>query len=239
MEKREVIFEGNEKRIFATEDPELCIIHFKDVSTAFGGIKRAVFKGKGKYTNQISAKVLERLAAAGIPNHFVKLLSEDEQLCRKIKIIPLQIIVRNRLCGTTAEMLGVESGTRIPNEVYELRYNCDSLSDPMINADHVIALGILTAEQLDYVMQLARKANKVLKKLFSSVGIELIDFKMEIGRLPSGEIIISDEISPDNSRLWDMKTGESLDKDRFRHDYGDVRAAYKDVMERLLNSTGI
>lgn len=236
MEKREVIFEGNEKRIFATDDPNLCIIHFKDMSLAYGGIKRAVFKGKGEYTNKISALIFKALAEAGVPNHFVEVVSETEQLCRKIVIIPLQIVVRNRLCGTAAELLGVENGTMIPNTVFEIRYNCDHLSDPMINADHVVALGILSYDQIDYVMKLARKTNEVLGELFDRAGIELVDFKMEIGSLPNGEIIISDEISPDNSRLWDKKTGKILDKDRFRHDYGDVTAAYKEVMERLQKS---
>ncbi|MCQ2149031.1 MAG: phosphoribosylaminoimidazolesuccinocarboxamide synthase [Bacteroidales bacterium] len=236
MEKREVIFEGNEKRIFATDDPKLCIIHFKDMSLAYGGIKRAIFKGKGKYTNRISAIIFKALAEAGVPNHFVEVVSETEQLCRKIEIIPLQIVVRNRLCGTTAELLGVENGTMIPNTVYEIRYNCDKLSDPMINADHVVALGILSYNQMDYVMKLAEKTNAVLGELFDRVGIELVDFKMEIGRLPNGEIIISDEISPDNSRLWDKQTGRILDKDRFRHDYSDVTAAYREVMERLQKS---
>jgi len=236
MEKREIIFEGNEKRIFATDDPQLCIIHFKDLSLAYGGIKRAVFKGKGKYTNRISAIIFKALAEAGVSNHFVEVISETEQLCRKIEIIPLQIVVRNRICGTTAELLGVEHGTKIPNTIYEIRYNCDALSDPMINADHVVALGILSYEQLKYVMKQAEKANEVLKKLYYNAGIELVDFKMEIGRLPNGEIIISDEISPDNSRLWDIQTGEILDKDRFRHDYVDVTAAYKEVMERLQKS---
>lgn len=232
--KQDILFEGKEKRIFSTDEPGTVLIRFNDVVTAFGGIKRARLKDKGKYNNRISSIIFEALTAAGVPNHFISLENDREQLCRKVGIIPLQMIVRNRLAGTTAKLLGVENGTRIPNTVYEIRYNSDAVGDPMINDTHVIALGLLSREELDEVYALALRTNEVLRDLFHRAGIELVDFKMEVGRAEDGRIIISDEISPDNSRLWDEKTGEILDKDRFRHDMSDVCASYREVMDRLM-----
>lgn len=232
--KKELTFDGKEKRIYATDEDDKVLIQFKDIATAFGGVKRATLKDKGIYNNNISAVIFKALGNAGIPTHFIRTVSEREQLCRKIDLIPLQFVVRNRLAGTTAEMLGVEAGTRIPNVVYEIRYNCDDLDDPMINRHHAVALGLVTYEEIDYMIDLAHRTNEVLKDLFFKAGIELIDFKMECGRASDGSIIISDEISPDNSRLWDIATGEKLDKDRFRHDLSDVCASYREVMNRLL-----
>lgn len=236
-EYKEIVFDGKEKKIYATEDPGLVLIHYNDVATAFGGIKRAVLKDKGIYTNRISAMVFQALTKAGVNNHFVKLVGDREQICRKIEIIPLQVVVRNRLAGTTARLLGVENGTQIPNTVYELRYNNDELQDPMINDHHAVALGIVSYAELGHIYDLARRTNDTLTKLFHSVGIELVDFKMECGRA-DGDIIVSDEISPDNCRLWDEETGNILDKDRFRHDLSDVCASYKEVMERLEKASG-
>ena len=233
METKELIFEGKEKRIFATDDPEVVLIHYKDVTTAFGGIKKAVLKGKGICNNKISSIIFDRLESSGIRTHYIKTVGEREQLCHKIEIIPLQMVVRNRLAGTTARMLGVEEGRRIPNTVFELRYNNDELGDPMINKDHAVALGILSYEEIDKLYDIASRTNEVLKELFHEAGIELVDFKMECGRAADGEIIVSDEISPDNSRLWDEATGNKLDKDRFRQDLSDVCASYKEVMDRL------
>lgn len=233
MEKKELLFEGKEKRIFATDDPEVVLIHYKDVTTAFGGIKKAVLKGKGICNNKISSIIFDRLESRGIRTHYIKTVGEREQLCHKIEIIPLQMVVRNRLAGTTARMLGVEEGRRIPNTVFELRYNNDELGDPMINRHHAVALGILSYEEIDRLYDIASRTNEVLKELFHEAGIELVDFKMECGRAADGEIIVSDEISPDNSRLWDEATGNKLDKDRFRQDLSDVCASYKEVMDRL------
>ena len=232
--KKELTFDGKEKRIYATDEADKVLIHFKDVATAFGGVKRAVLKEKGIYNNNISAVVFKALGNAGIPTHFIEKSGEREQLCKKIDLIPLQIVVRNRLAGSTAEMLGLPDGTRIPNVVYELRYNSDDLNDPMVNRHHAVALGLVSYEEIDYMLDLARRTNEVLKDLFLKAGIELIDFKMECGRAADGSIIISDEISPDNSRLWDSATGEKLDKDRFRHDLSNVCASYREVMNRLL-----
>lgn len=233
MSTRELIFEGKEKRIFATDDPAVVLIHYKDVATAFGGIKQAALKDKGIYCNKISSMIFERLEAGGVRTHYVGLAGEREQLCRKVGLIPLQVIVRNKLAGTTAKLLGVERGTVIPNVVFELRYNNDSLQDPMINDHHAVALGIVSYAELGHIYDLARKVNDALVKFYHEAGIELVDFKMEVGRSDDGDIIVSDEISPDNSRLWDEETGRVLDKDRFRHDMSDVCVSYREVMERL------
>lgn len=230
----ELLFEGKEKDIYSSDDPDQVVIHYKDVATAFGGIKRAVIKDKGIYTSRISAAVFESLEKGGVPTHYIKSVGERDLLCRKIDLIPLQIVVRNRLAGTTAKMLGVKNGTRIPNTVFELRYNNDALGDPMINADHAVALGIVTYADMDTMMSHAAKANEILSGMFKEVGIELVDFKMECGRLKDGRIIVSDEISPDNCRLWDIESGEILDKDRFRHDMSDVCKSYRTVMERVI-----
>ena len=229
----ELIFDGKEKKIYSTDDPDIVLIHYNDVATAFGGVKRAELKDKGICTNRISAIAFKALSNAGVRNHFVSLVNDREQLCRKIDIIPLQVVVRNRLAGTTAKLLGVKNGTQIPNTVFELRYNNDSLQDPMINDHHAVALGIVSYAELGHIYDLARRANDALCKMYHEAGIELVDFKMECGRSSDSDIIISDEISPDNSRLWDEKTGEVLDKDRFRHDMSDVCASYREVMERL------
>lgn len=229
-----MIFEGKEKRIYATEDPGVVCIYYKDTTTAFGGIKQAEIKNKGKYTNRISGIVFEALGKAGIKTHYIRTIGEREQLCHKIELIPLQIVVRNRLAGTTAKMLGVKNGTVIPNVVYEMRYNCDELGDPMINEDHAVALGLAGYEDLKLMHSVAEKTNEAVKALYHKAGIELVDFKMEFGRNADGELLVSDEISPDNSRLWDEETGNVLDKDRFRHDMSDVCASYKEVMERLV-----
>ena len=233
MSKKELVYDGNEKKVYATEDPDIVLIHYTDVATAFNGIKRAVLKGKGICNNCISAKVFEALSKAGVPNHFIRQENDREQLCRRIEMIPLQVIVRNRLAGTTARLLGVENGMKIPNVGYELRYNCSALGNPMINDHHAVALGIVGYEELGKIYDLARRVNGTLSSLYSGAGIELVDFKMEVGRGADGEFLVVDELSPDNCRLWDMETGEILDKDRFRHDMSDVCVSYRKIMERL------
>lgn len=233
MSTRELIFDGKEKKIYSTENPDIVLIHYNDVTTAYGGIKRAIIKDKGICNNHISALAFKVLAKEGVENHFISLENDREQLCRRIEIIPLQVVVRNRLAGSTARMLGVKNGTRIPNTVFELRYNNDRLKDPMINDTHVLALGIVTAEELKRIYELTAHANEVLKAFFHKAGMELIDVKLECGRATDGTIILSDEISPDNCRIWDENSGEVLDKDRFRHDMSDVTVSYQKVMERL------
>jgi len=234
MDSSNLLFEGREKLIYSTDEPGIVRIYYKDEATAFGGLKRAVIKGKGKFTSQIAGIVFEALEKGGVKTHYIKRLSDREHLCRKITVIPLQVVVRNRLAGSTARLLGLAQGTRIPNTVFELRYNNDELCDPMINEHHAVALGLVDYQEIDEIMAIAKKANGILKDLFSKAGIELVDFKMEFGRTMDGELILADEISPDNARLWDEETGEILDKDRFRRDLSDVCVSYRNVMDRLL-----
>jgi len=237
MSEQEVVFAGKEKMVYGTDDPQLVRMRYSDLTTAFHGIKKAILKGKGISANKISAIVFGHLAEAGIPVHFVKLLSDREQLCRRVENIPLQIVVRNRIVGTTARLLGLEQGTEIANTIFELRYNCDELCDPLINDHHAVALGLASYADLGYMYDLARKADEVMTGLFAKAGIELVDFKMEFGRDADGEIIICDELSPDNCRLWETGSGRCLDKDRFRHDMSDVCASYKEVLDRLIKAT--
>ncbi len=234
MIKGELIFEGNEKQVFATDHPDQVIFRYKDVTVAYNNVKRARFKGKGALNNQISAILLDYLNKNGVETHFIELLGEKEQLCRKIEIIPLQVVVHNRIAGSLAARLGVEEGFRHPNTIVDLRYNNDELEDPFINRDHAVALGLATYQELDWMYNVARKVNDLLKPLFHKAGIELVDMKIEFGRASdTGTIIISDEISPDTCRLWDEATGDRLDKDRFRLDLSCVVESYQKVLDRL------
>jgi len=234
MTKGELIFEGNEKQVFATDHPDQVIFRYKDVTVAYNNVKRARFKGKGALDNQISAILLDYLNQNGVETHFIQILGEKEQLCRKIEIIPLQVVVHNRIAGSLATRLGVEEGFRHPNTIVDLRYNNDELEDPFINRDHAVALGLATYQELDGMYNIARRVNDLLKPLFHQAGIELVDMKIEFGRASdTGSIIISDEISPDTCRLWDEATGERLDKDRFRLDLSRVVESYTIVLDRL------
>ena len=232
--KKELIFEGNEKRIYAVDDPNQVLFHYNDVIVAYNGVKRARLKGKGILTNKISALLLAYLNDRGIHTHFVERVDDREQLCRKIEIIPLEVVVHNRMAGTLASKLGVEDGFKPANTIVDLCYNNDELGDPLVNRDQAVALGLASYDDLDKMLVMARKTANLLTELFHKAGIELVDAKIEFGRASdTGEIIISDEISPDTCRLWDEKTQERLDKDRFRLDLGDVIPAYNEVLERL------
>ena len=232
--KNELIFEGNEKKIYATDQPNQVIFHYTDVTVAYNNVKRARLKRKGILSNRISAFLLGYLNQCGIPTHFIELVDEREQLCRKIELIPLEVVVHNRMCGTLASKLGVEDGFKPANTIVDLCYNNDELGDPLVNSDQAVALGIASYEELEKMFSMARKAGELLKELLHKVGIELVDAKFEFGRATdTGEIIISDEISPDTCRMWDEETGERLDKDRFRLDLGDVIPAYSKVLEKL------
>ena len=234
MIKGELIFEGNEKQVFATDHPDQVIFRYKDVTVAYNNVKRARFIGKGALDNQISAILLDYLNRNGVETHYIETLGEKEQLCRKIEIIPLQVVVHNRIAGSLAARLGVEEGFRHPNTIVDLRYNNDELEDPFINRDHAVALGLATYQELDGMYNIARRVNDLLKPLFHEAGIELVDMKIEFGRASdTGSIIISDEISPDTCRLWDEATGERLDKDRFRLDLSRVVESYRIVLDRL------
>jgi len=208
-------------------------VRYKDTTTAFGGVKQAVLKGKGNYVSRISAMVFEALEKEGIPTWFISIDESNEQLCKKVDAFPLQFIVRNRLAGSTAERLGVESGMKIPCPIYELRLLRKGVIDPIIDDSHAIALGIASAQEMKAMHEMTDKINAVLKILFHRSGIELVDFKVEFGKLPDGQIVVCGSISPDNCRLWDESTGWVLDKDRFRHDMSDVCAGYREVMDRL------
>ena len=234
MTKGALIFEGNEKQVFATDHPDQVIFRYKDVTVAYNNVKRARFKGKGALDNQISAILLNYLNENGVETHFIRLLGPQEQLCRKIEIIPLQVVVHNRIAGSLAVRLGVEEGFRHSNTIVDLRYNNDELEDPFINRDHAFALGLASYQELDEMYNIARRVNELLVPLFHKAGIELVDMKIEFGRASdTGAIIISDEISPDTCRLWDEATGERMDKDRFRLDLSRVVENYRNVLERL------
>ncbi|MBQ9462427.1 MAG: phosphoribosylaminoimidazolesuccinocarboxamide synthase [Bacteroidales bacterium] len=234
MVKGSLIFEGNEKQVFSTDVPDQVIFRYKDVMVAYNNVKRARFKGKGALNNKISALLLNYLNENGVETHYISTLGEKEQLCRMIEIIPLQVVVHNRIAGSLAYRLGVEEGYAHPNTIVDLRYNNDALDDPFINRDHAVALGLATYQELDAMYNTARRANELLKPLFHRAGIELVDMRLEFGKAAdSGAIIISDEISPDTCRLWDETSGERLDKDRFRLDQSKVIESYSTVLERL------
>ncbi len=227
------------KDIVSTDTKGVIIMHFNDQATAFGGIKRARIKEKGICCNRISSIIFKTLADAGIPNHFLGIEGPRDMRCIKVTPLPFQIVVRNRLAGSTAIMLGVNEGTPIHNTVLEIRYRCSELGKPMINEHHVVSLGLATYDELEMMEDMSRKVNGIVKDLFHKAGIELVDIKLRFGRTADGRIILADEISPDNCRLWDETDGRILDKDRFRHDMSDVTVSYKEVMDRLVKATEV
>ena len=233
MKKMEMLYEGKAKRVYATDDAELLIVDYKDDATAFNGEKKGTIVGKGVINNQMSNRLMQRLERAGVPTHFVKELSERETLVKRVKIVPLEVIVRNISAGSFAKRYGVEEGIVFDAPTIEFSYKNDDLGDPLINSTHVAALRLATAEELDTIRRMAFRVNEVLREFWSSCGITLVDFKLEFGRLDDGTIILADEISPDTCRLWDSVTKEKLDKDRFRRDLGGVEDAYAEVMRRL------
>jgi len=233
MQKLEMIYGGKAKRVYATDEAELLIVDYKDDATAFNGEKRGTIAGKGVINNQMSNRLMRRLEQAGVPTHFVKELSERETLVRRVEIVPLEVIVRNRSAGSFSKRYGVEEGRIFDAPTIEFSYKNDALGDPLINSSHVIALGLAAPEELELIRRYAFRVNEVLTALWASRGITLVDFKLEFGRLADGTIVLADEISPDTCRLWDSATGKKLDKDRFRRDLGGVEDAYAEVMRRL------
>lgn len=227
------------KDIVSTDTKGVIIMHFNDQATAFGGIKRARIKEKGICCNRVSSIIFKALSDAGIPNHFLGIEGPRDMRCIKVTPLPFQIVVRNRLAGSTAIMLGVNEGTPIHNTVLEIRYRCSELGKPMINEHHVVSLGLATYDELEMMEDMSRKVNGIVKDLFHKAGIELVDIKLRFGRTADGRIILADEISPDNCRLWDETDGRILDKDRFRHDMSDVTVSYKEVMDRLVKATEV
>ena len=234
MKKVEQLYEGKAKKVFSTEDPNLCIVSYKDDATAFNGQKKGTILGKGAINNRLTNYFMKLLEEKGVPTHFVEELSDTDAVVKKVKIVPLEVIIRNISAGSFAARYGVEEGIVFDAPTIEFSYKCDELNDPLMNSYHAIALKLATPEEIETIKTMAFKVNDVLREFWKSVGVTLVDFKLEFGRLPDGTIILADEISPDTCRLWDSKTGEKLDKDRFRRDLGGVEDAYQEVLRRVL-----
>ena len=233
MEKREQIYEGKAKKVYATDDPDLLIVSYKDDATAFNGLKKGTITGKGVINNRMSNALMKKLEEAGIPTHFVEELSERETLVRRVAIVPLEVIVRNISAGSFSKRYGVPEGIVFDEPTVEFSYKNDALGDPLINDSHALALGLATKEEIETIKDYALRVDRELRQIWAERGVTLVDFKLEFGRLPDGKIILADEISPDTCRLWDTETGKKLDKDRFRRDLGGVEEAYAEIMKRL------
>ncbi len=233
MKQGEMLYEGKAKQVFTTDDKDLIIIHYKDAATAFNNIKKATIEHKGELNNAISTIIFEQMHAAGIKTHYIETLNDRDQLCRRVDIIPIEVIVRNIIAGSMAQRLGIEEGTKPENTIFDICYKKDELGDPLINDHHAVALGAVTYEELATIYEMTAQINKALIEMFAKMNITLVDFKIEFGKTSTGEIVLADEISPDTCRLWDMTTNEKLDKDRFRRDLGKVREAYEEILARL------
>ncbi|MBQ7688774.1 MAG: phosphoribosylaminoimidazolesuccinocarboxamide synthase [Clostridia bacterium] len=233
MEKREQLYEGKAKKVFSTDDADYVIVSYKDDATALDGLKKGIIAGKGAVNNRMSNFLMQLLEKNGVPTHFVKELSDRETVVRKVKIVPLEVIIRNISAGSFAKRFGVEEGIVFAEPTVEFSYKNDELHDPLMNAYHAIALGVATREEIEWIKAMAFKVNEVLKAYFLTLGVRLVDFKLEFGRLPDGTIVLADEISPDTCRFWDAETNEKLDKDRFRRDMGGVEDAYREMMRRV------
>ncbi len=235
MKKMQQLYEGKAKKVFATDDPDLCIVSYKDDATAFNGLKKGEIAGKGIVNNRMSNYLMQLLSQkAGIPTHFVEELNDRETLVKKVSIIPLEVIVRNIAAGSFSKRFGVAEGTNLICPTLEFCYKDDELGDPMVNEYHIIACGWSTREDLDKITDYTFRINSFLKEFFAKIGVTLVDFKIEFGKTSQGEILLADEISPDTCRFWDSKTNEKLDKDRFRRDMGGVEEAYSEMMKRVL-----
>ena len=232
MKKGEQLYEGKAKKVFATDDPDIVIVDYKDDATAFNGLKKGTIAGKGVINNKMSNMMFRIMEQHGIPTHYVEELSDRETAVKKVQIVPLEVIIRNTAAGSFSKRYGVPEGKKLPVTVFEFSYKNDDLGDPLINDYHALAMELATPEEIETIKRMAFKVNDVMKEFFASLNIDLIDFKLEFGRF-KGQIILADEISPDTCRFWDMTTGEKLDKDRFRRDLGGVEDAYKEVFARL------
>ena len=238
MEQKELLYEGKAKKVYATDDPQQLIVAYKDDATAFNGLKKGTITGKGVINNQMSNLLMQRLEQAGVPTHYIQELSPRETLVKKVSIVPLEVIVRNIAAGSFSKRYGVEEGVVFDAPTLEFSYKNDDLGGPLINSSHAPALKLATPEELETIRKYALAVNAFLKQLWSECGVILVDFKLEFGRLADGTIVLADEISPDTCRLWDAKTHEKLDKDRFRRDMGGVEDAYEQVMGRLRKHEG-
>ncbi|HCH68477.1 MAG TPA: phosphoribosylaminoimidazolesuccinocarboxamide synthase [Clostridiales bacterium] len=233
MEKKEQLYEGKAKKVYATDEEGYVIVSYKDDATALDGQKRGTIVGKGAINNRMTNFLMQLLSKNGVSTHFVKELSERETVVRKVQIVPLEVIIRNISAGSFAKRYGVEEGIVFEEPTIEFSYKNDELHDPLINSYHALALKLATKEEIERIKSLAFTVNRVLKEYFLSLGVKLVDFKLEFGRLADGTIVLADEISPDTCRFWDANTNEKLDKDRFRRDMGGVEEAYKEMMKRV------
>lgn len=236
MQQQELLYEGKSKLIFKSDKEDRIIIQFKDDATAFYNIKRAKIENKGKMNCAISSMLLGFLNENGVSTHFVERIDENKQLCRVVEHIPIEVIVRNVIAGSMAKRLGIEEGVVPENTIFDICLRGEELGDPLVNDHHAVALGIATYEELAKIYEISAKVNLLLSELFTKAGITLVDFKIEFGRTESGELVLADELTPDTCRLWDMATGERMDKDRFRRDLGRVRETYEEVARRIHNA---
>ena len=233
MEKKEFLYEGKAKKIYATDDPNKVIVYYKDDATAGNGEKKGTIKDKGVINNELTSYLFEMLASHGVKTHFLEKLSDREQLCVKLDIVPLEVITRNIIAGSMAKRLGLEEGTIPKKMIQEFSYKDDSLGDPLINSDHAIAIGAATEEEVAEILEVTAKINQILCDAFKKEDILLVDFKIEFGRDKDGNLLLADEITPDTCRLWDAETKKKLDKDRFRRDLGGIEEAYKEILHRI------
>ena len=234
MEKTIQMYEGKAKKVFATDNPDYCIVSYKDDATAFNGLKKGTIMGKGVINNRVTNHLMRLLEKNGVPTHYVEELNDRETLVKKVSIVPLEVIVRNIAAGSLAKRLGLPEGVKMGSTVLEYCYKNDDLGDPMVNEYHILAMGWATKEEIDLIASYSFKVNQVLSEYLKEANIELIDFKLEFGKTKDGQIVLADEISPDTCRFWDSTTHEKLDKDRFRRDLGGVEDAYQEIMRRLL-----
>ena len=234
MKKLEQVYEGKAKKVFATDNPDCFIVDYKDDATAFNGEKKGTIAGKGVINNRVTNHLMKLLESKGIPTHFIEEISERETVVKKVTIIPIEVIVRNIAAGSLSKRLGLAEGTKLASTVLEYCYKDDALGDPMINDYHIAALNLATQAELEKISGYSFKVNTILADYLKDLGIQLIDFKLEFGRTKDGTVVLADEISPDTCRFWDSKTGEKLDKDRFRRDMGGVEDAYREILKRLL-----
>ena len=233
MKKMEQMYEGKAKKVFATDDPGLVLVDYKDDATAFNGLKKGTIAGKGAINNRVTNHLMKLLEKEGVPTHFVEELSDRETLVKKVSIVPLEVIVRNISAGSFAKRYGVEEGIVFDQPTIEFSYKNDDLHDPLINDYHAVALKLATWEEIEQIKTYAFAVNEFLKKTLAECGVTLVDFKLEFGKTSDGTIVLADEISPDTCRFWDAKTNEKLDKDRFRRDLGNVEEAYQEMMRRV------
>ena len=233
MEKKEFLYEGKAKKIYATDDPDKVIVYYKDDATAGNGEKKGTIADKGIINNELTSYLFEMLASQGVKTHFIEKLNEREQLCWKLDIVPLEVITRNIIAGSMAKRLGLEEGTMPKKMIQEFSYKDDDLGDPLINSDHAVAIGAATEEEGAEILEVTAKINPILSDAFKKEGILLVDFKIEFGRDKDGNLMLADEITPDTCRLWDAETKKKLDKDRFRRDMGGIEEAYKEILHRI------